>query len=107
VAQLKVQDAEFEIDATRVNLLNKIDALRQELDSYVIQNEVTQQMVSDSERLLRAEIRKFQVGESSLFLVNTREAKLIESQLKAIKLQNKFFETKAKLFNSIAINPDF
>ncbi|MEM1003393.1 MAG: TolC family protein, partial [Bacteroidota bacterium] len=74
---------------------------------YVIQNEVTNQMVTDSDRLLRAEIRKFQVGESSLFLVNTREAKLIESQLKAIKLQNKFFETKAKLFNSIAINPDF
>jgi outer membrane protein TolC len=107
VAKLKVQDTEFEIDATRVNLLNKIDALRQELDSYIIQNDVTQQMVRDTDRLLRAEIRKFQVGESSLFLVNTREAKLIESQLKAIKLQNKFFETKAKLFNSIAINPDF
>jgi outer membrane protein TolC len=107
VAKLKVRDTEFEIDATRVNLMNKISGLRQELDSYVIQNEVTNQMVSDSDRLLRAEIRKFEVGESSLFLVNTREAKLIESQLKAIKLQNKFFETKAKLFNSIAINPDF
>jgi uncharacterized 2Fe-2S/4Fe-4S cluster protein (DUF4445 family) len=89
------------------SFINKIDALRQELDSYIVQNRVTRQMVSDSDRLLRAEIRKFQVGESSLFLVNTREAKLIESQLKAIKLQNKFFETKAKLFNSIAINPNF
>lgn len=107
VAKLKVQDTEFEINATRINLLNKIDALRQELESYVIQTDVTLQMVADSERLLRAESRKFQVGESSLFFVNSREAKLIEGQLKAIKLQNKFFETKAKLFNSIAINPEF
>lgn len=107
VAKLKVQNAKFEIDATRVTLVNKIDALRQELDSYAIQKGITHQMVTDTNRLLKAEERKFQVGESSLFLVNTREAKLIQSQLKAIKLQNMFFETKAKLFNSIAINPEF
>ena len=107
VAKLKVHNAKLEIDATRVTLLNKIDALRQELDSYVIQNGITHQMVTDTARLLKAEERKFQVGESSLFLVNTREAKLIESHLKAIKLQSIFFETKAKLFNSIAMNPEF
>lgn len=106
IAKLKVQDTEFEIDATRVNLLNKIDALRQELESYNLQNELTSQMVSDYSAMLRAEERKFQVGESSLFLVNSRESKLIDGQLKAIELQNKFFTAKAKLFNSLALNPD-
>lgn len=106
VAKLKVQDAEFEIDATRVNLLNKIDALRQELDSYVVQNEITNQMVADYSTMLRGEERKFQIGESSLFLVNSRESKLIDGQLKAIELQYKFFTTKAKLFNSLAVNPN-
>ncbi|WP_339753880.1 TolC family protein [uncultured Winogradskyella sp.] len=106
LARLKMQDTEFEMDATRVNLQNKINALKQELESYVAQNEITSQMVSDYERMLQAEERKFQLGESSLFLVNSRESKLIDGQLKAIEIQNKFFSTKAKLFNSLAVNPD-
>jgi outer membrane protein TolC len=106
LARLKLQDTEFEIDATRVNLQNKIKALKQELESYVIQNEITSEMVSDFQRMLFAEERKFQLGESSLFLVNARESKLIDGQLKAIEIENKFFSTKAKLFNSLAVNPD-
>jgi outer membrane protein TolC len=106
LAKLKLQDTEFEIDATRVNLQNKINALKQELESYIAQNEITTQMVSDYQRMLMAEERKFQLGESSLFLVNSRESKLIDGQLKAIEIQNKFFSTKAKLFNSLAVNPD-
>ena len=106
LAKLKLQDTEFERDATRVNIENKINALKQELESYVAQNEITTEMVSDYERMLQAEERKFQLGESSLFLVNSRESKLIDGQLKAIEIQNKFFNTKAKLFNSLAVNPD-
>lgn len=106
LARLKLQDTEFEMDATRVNLQNKINALKQELESYVVQNEITTDMVSDYQRMLFAEERKFQLGESSLFLVNSRESKLIDGQLKAIEIQNKFFSTKAKLFNSLAVNPD-
>jgi len=106
LAKLKQQDTEFEIDAMRVNLQNKISALKQELESYTVQNEITIEMVSDYERMLQAEERKFQLGESSLFLVNSRESKLIDGQLKAIAIQNKFFNTKAKLFNSLAVNPD-
>lgn len=106
LARIKMQDTEFERDATRVNLQNKINALKQELVSYVAQNEITIEMVSDYERMLQAEERKFQLGESSLFLVNSRESKLIDGQLKAIEIQNKFFSTKAKLFNSLAVNPE-
>ncbi|MBO3117269.1 TolC family protein [Winogradskyella sp. DF17] len=106
LAKLKLQDTEFEINSTRINLTNKIEALKQELDSYVDQNEITLQIIDDSAELLKAEERKFRLGESSLFLVNSREAKLIESRLKGIDIENKFFKTKAKLFNSLAINPD-
>ena len=54
--------------------------------------------------MLSAEERKFFLGESSLFLVNSREAKLIDSKLKAIELENSFFKTKANLFNVLAQN---
>ena len=76
------------------------------MKDYVIQNEITTEMVSDYQRMLQAEERKFQLGESSLFLVNSRESKLIDGQLKAIEIQNKFFNAKAKLFNSLAVNPE-
>ncbi|WP_179338904.1 TolC family protein [Winogradskyella ludwigii] len=106
LAKLKVQDTEYERNATRVTLENKISALKQELESYVMQNEITTEMVSDYELMLTAEERKFQLGESSLFFVNSRESKLIDGQLKAIAIQNKFFNTKAKLFNAMAVNPN-
>ncbi|MDO1499779.1 TolC family protein [Winogradskyella maritima] len=106
LAKIKVQDTEFEIDATRVNLSNQIDAIVQELESYEIQNRINGQMVDDYTLMLTAEERKFQLGESSLFLVNSRESKFIDGQLKAIELQNKFFKTKAKLFKTLAINPE-
>lgn len=106
LARIKQSDTEFEINATRVNLRNKINAIKQELQSYVTQNAITNEMVQDYQRMLQAEERKFELGESSLFLVNSRESKLIDGQLKAIELQNKFFNTKAKLFNSLAVNPD-
>jgi outer membrane protein TolC len=106
LAKLKLQDTEFEMNSTRINLINKIDALKQELNSYVNQNAITDQIIEDSAEMLRAEEQKFRLGESSLFLVNSREAKLIESRLKGIDIQNKFFKTKAKLFNSLAVNPD-
>ncbi|WP_299102731.1 TolC family protein [uncultured Winogradskyella sp.] len=106
LAKIKIQDTEFEISATKVNLQNKINALKKELQSYTIQNEITTEMVSDYQLMLTAEERKFDLGESSLFLVNSRESKLIDGQLKAFQIQNKYFSTKAKLFNSLAVNPE-
>jgi outer membrane protein TolC len=102
LAKLKLQDLEFEIVTTRVALKNKIDAVTQEIDSYVLQNELTEELVNDYQVMLQAEERKFFLGESSLFLVNSREAKLIENTIKAIDLENKYFKTKASLFNIMA-----
>ena len=48
--------------------------------------------------LLRGEERKFELGESSLFIINSREAKLIESQVKEIVLENKLLGAKSELY---------
>ena len=102
LAKLKLQDLEFERTTTRVTLQNKISAITQEITSYLVQNRLTQELVGDYEILLQAEERKFFLGESSLFLVNSREAKLIENKIKAIEIENKYFITKASLFNVMA-----
>ncbi len=106
LADLKIQNINFEFETTQINLKNKITSLTQEIESYKLQNSLTKEIVEGNSLLLKSEERKFQLGESSLFMVNTRENKLIEYHLKVISLQNSFLETKAKLFNVLSINPD-
>lgn len=103
LAQIKLQDTKFDLQNTKVSLKNKIDAINQELESYTLQNDFTETIVNDYSKLLTAEERKFFLGESSLFLVNSRESKLIDAKLKAIAIENSFFKTKANLFNVLAL----
>lgn len=103
LAKLKLQDVDFERTATRISLQNKIDGISQEIESFQLQSQFTISMVNDYFRLLRAEERKFALGESSIFLVNSRESKLIDSRLKAIELENKLFLSKANLVNVLAL----
>lgn len=105
LAKFKLQDAQFERDNAEVQIQNKVLAIYRELDSYVIQNELIDAIVTDYNTLLAAEERKFSFGESSLFLINSRESKLIDAELKQNEVQNKFFKTKANLFKSLAVNP--
>ena len=103
LVKVKLNDIQFENEASIVSITNKIDAIQQELDSYIIQSNLTNDIVRDYEALLNAEERKFFMGASSLFLVNYREVKLIESRLKAIDLENKFLKSKASLFKAAVI----
>jgi len=103
LARLKVTDAEYERTTTELSLQNKITALYNELDSFEIQNRLIADIVINYEKLLNAEERKFSFGESSIFLVNSREQNLIESRLKQLEIQNKFLDTKARLFNTLVL----
>ncbi len=105
LAKFKLQDAQFEFDNTQVALKNKVLSIYKELESFNIQLNLIQNIVTDYNSLLKAEERKFSFGESSLFLINSREKSFIEAKLKENSLQNKFFVVKAKLFNSLANNP--
>ena len=106
LAKLKLKDAQFEFDNAEVQIQNKITAIYNELDSFQDQNVLIDDIVSSYEALLAAEERKFSFGESSLFLINSRESKLIDAVLKQNQVENKYFTAKAKLFNSLAVNPE-
>ncbi|MAD98657.1 MAG: transporter [Flavobacteriaceae bacterium] len=103
LARVKLQDKRFENETAKVVIKNKISAIQQELQSFTLQNDYTQRIVLDYGTLLKAEERKFFLGESSLFLVNSRESKLIDSKLKAIELENNFFKSKASLFKEAVL----
>lgn len=103
LARLKLNAIEFDLISTKLYLENKFGALANESISYETQGNLTATIVQDYSRLLKAEERKFNLGESSLFLINSRESKLIEAELKAIDIENKFFKVKANLFQ--LVNP--
>ncbi len=95
LTKLKLQDIDFNLSSTKVSLLNKINAVQQEIDSYEKQSDIVQNLVNDYKQLVVAEEKKFELGEGSLFLINYREAKLIETELKNIEVTNKVLTTKA------------
>ena len=54
-------------------------------------------LIENYKRLLKAEEIKFSNGESSLFLINSRENKLLETQEKFLELKAKTIKTYFKL----------
>lgn len=59
-------------------------------------------LVDSYTTMLNAEERKLELGESSLFLVNTREKSLITARLKQISLREKLWNTRADLTRVLA-----
>ena len=105
LAKNKLQDKEYEFLSTELEIKNKISAVFAEIGSLVEQTNLIEDIVQNYNKLLNAETRKFSFGESSIFLINSRENSLIDSQLKNIQIQNKWLEAKAKLFKTLSINP--
>lgn len=106
LAELKLEDTSLEVEINRKQLENKIEGLLQELHSFRRQIALLEEMVENYRHLLRAEERKFSFGESSLFLINTRENKLIEARLKQTELLTKFLLTKALFYQSLGAIPE-
>ena len=84
LASLKLQDATLEQERVYIELKNKLAALNTASESLSRQRLLADSMVIDYTTLFKGEQQKFEAGESSLFLVNSRESKLIEATLKAI-----------------------
>jgi outer membrane protein TolC len=106
LAELKVQDLNFDLELNERQIENKIEAVLNELESYENQMVLIEEMVENYRTLLAAELRKFSFGESSLFLINSRESKLIEARLKQNEVLTKFLYAKAGFFQSLGAIPE-
>lgn len=103
LTKFKLQAVDFDKQATSLAINNKLNSAQEEIRSYENQLTIADTIVSDYTVLLKGEERKFEIGESSLFLINSRESKLIESTLKVIALENDLLQAKATLFNVLGI----
>ena len=102
-SRLKLENAELELVSQELQLRNKIRALKEQYTSYQEQVVMINTLVDSYTTMLNAEERKLQLGESSIFLVNTREQKLIAARLKQISIKQKLWDTSAELKRVLAV----
>jgi outer membrane protein TolC len=105
LSKFKIQDAKFTLDFERIQLTNKIKAQQTEIKSIEKQYQIILGLVKDNLQMLQSEDRLFSMGESSIFLLNSRENNLVNIQLSQLGLENRFFNSNAELFKIMA-NPD-
>lgn len=102
LAKLKIQDSQLSLQFERKSLENKLLSQQQEIISLQKQQAYNSQLVQNFNQLLTAEDRLFGMGESSLFLINSRENTLVSSQLNAIGLENRYFQALLGLYKTMA-----
>jgi outer membrane protein TolC len=102
VAKFRVQDAELDLQFENVALKNKIDYQIQEISSLQEQISLTGNLVNSYQILLNSEERLFIFGESSIFLINTRENSLLSSSIEQLEAQVRFCQSNADLFRLLA-----
>ena len=105
LAKFKIQDTKYELDLERVQLKNKINAQKTEINSLEKQQKLISDLVKDYNTMLNSEERLFSFGESSIFLINSRENNLVSSQLASLLLENRYLNSNAELFKIMA-EPD-
>ena len=98
LAQLKITDSQLDLNLERLQLKNKITAQQTEIKSIQQQMNITSSLVNDYDKMLQAEERLFLMGESSVFLLNSRENSLVSTKLARIALQNRFLISNVDLF---------
>lgn len=105
LAKLKIKDMEFDLSQQRLELKNKIKSQQLEIESLKKQKEVIDTLVANYTALLNSEEKLFSFGESSMFLINSRENNLVNAKLSQIGLDYQYFTSNAELFRIMA-NPD-
>ena len=97
VGKLQLKDTELKIAQKRREINNKVKGYYNQQLAYADQLEIAGEMVNNYYRLLDAEKTKFAIGESSLFLINSREVTLLSSREKQIDLFVKYRQNLASL----------
>lgn len=98
LTEIKLNDQKLNFDVEKLQLENKFKSQKTEIASLKNQNTIAASLVKNNELLLNAEERLFQAGESSLFLINTRENNTISASISKITTENRLFLAYVELY---------
>ncbi|WP_296618425.1 TolC family protein [Marivirga sp.] len=104
--EIKLENTNFELQQKQLSIRNKarqyentFENIAQQLDTYL-------NIVTQYESLLKAELRKFEIGESSIFLINYRQMSLVNARMKYIELQAKYRLYYRQWLHSLGATPE-
>ncbi len=89
MTKIKIENTTYENINKRNELLNKIKLTINEFNTYKNLIDVYSKNLKDYERLWNSEKQLFNSGESSLFMINSREMSYINAQIKLNEITNK------------------
>jgi outer membrane protein TolC len=93
-AKLKIQETNLELNLQQMTIENKIKNYFNQLTGLQQQISIYEQAYQNYQTLFRGEDTRFRAGESSLFLLNSRENKQLEALQKLMELKAKFYKTR-------------
>lgn len=96
-AGIKLREINLEQDMVSLQIENKIKSYYNEVMQTGRQITIFEQAVANYQKLLQGEKIKFEAGESTLFLLNARENKMLEATQKLYELRTKWHKSYAAL----------
>jgi len=96
--RIQVQETRLERQQSQRTIVTQVSTVYNTLRAYERQLILQAQTIANQRLLLQAELQKFELGESTIFLINTRESKLIELRIKQESLRASYEKSRAELY---------
>jgi outer membrane protein TolC len=96
--KLKQQELDYDLQQSGREIRTNVLSSYNDLKAYESQLTVQLQSVKNQQALLKGESNKFELGESTLFLINSRESKLIDMRIKLESMIAGYQKTLAELY---------
>jgi outer membrane protein TolC len=97
LAKLKMENAGLDLLTKKREYDQKIKNLSNEIELQTANIVIQKRIVAHTRTLRTAELDKFQAGESSLFMINSREQTYLSSENKLVELEIKLEVSKLKM----------
>ncbi|MEI6411677.1 MAG: TolC family protein [Bacteroidota bacterium] len=97
LADLKIAQTNYALQQKRLTIENKVRQYANELNSLTEQVLLYRDLVASYRSLLDGEMERFRFGESSVFLINSREQRWLDAQVKYLKLLSEYRKAEAGL----------
>lgn len=97
LAKLKIQDQELKNQMLLAEIEYKIKSAVNKYRLSIDQLDLSRLLVTNSEKMYDAEQSLFQIGESSVFMINSRESSWLKAQVELIRIENECRMLKAEL----------
>lgn len=96
-AGIKIRQTTLQIDQARLEIENKLVSYYNEVAAVSKQIGIYEDAYNNFQKLFTGEYLRFRMGESTLFLVNSRETKALEAAQKLFELKTKWYKSYAGL----------